>query len=675
MKKIDLHMHTVPTQSDAPFEYSLETLKKYVEIAELDCIAITNHNVFDLNQFKKITNELNIDVLPGVEVDLGCGHILVIANPIYLDEFSIKCQKLTNLITYPHPSVTLEQFKQIFVDLDQYILIPHYDKTPKIHATVIDDLKQYITAGEVQSAKKFIQTYREEESLVPVLFSDLRIASGVTSFPSKQTFLNISDCSFRSISLGLKQKEHVSLTREEGNDFFEVMNSGVKLSTGLNVIFGKRSSGKSHTLNLINENSGEDEVKYIKQFELLESDEERDKKDFDEHVSKNKSDVTEKYLSLFKSAVDDIQEVDFRSEDHQIEKYVSSLLENANNQMRKDTYSKAALFSDTLFKLKDTKVLKDLIHSTEMLIDNEEYREVITNNVDRESLVSLHSDLIHKFRQEELDRRIKQTTNEIVSKIKSELSLKTSLSLVEEIDLKEIALNRVKLNKFRTLVDLVKTYKRIDRKELYGYQVVAERNKFNSASELQKVIRKRLRLAPSFDNYEDPIFYMSKLKDAGVESADIYKLFSNVTYRILNKYGDSVSGGERSEYRLLKKLHDAKYYDVLLIDEPESSFDNTFLYESVNSIIKDLSKQMPVVLVTHNSTVGSSIIPNQILYAMKSFVDDKLVYDVYFGRPTDKFLYTKCGKGIENYTVQINSLEAGVKPYEKRNLDYENIKS
>ncbi|WP_135454981.1 hypothetical protein [Vibrio echinoideorum] len=119
-----------------------------------------------------------------------------------------------------------------------------------------------------------------------------------------------------------------------------------------------------------------------------------------------------------------------------------------------------------------------------------------------------------------------------------------------------------------------------------------------------------------------------------MESADIYKLFSNVTYRILNKYGDSVSGGERSEYRLLKKLHDAKYYDVLLIDEPESSFDNTFLYESVNSIIKDLSKQMPVVLVTHNSTVGSSIIPNQILYAMKSFVDDKLVYDVYFGRPT-----------------------------------------
>ena len=115
--------------------------------------------------------------------------------------------------------------------------------------------------------------------------------------------------------------------------------------------------------------------------------------------------------------------------------------------------------------------------------------------------------------------------------------------------------------------------------------------------------------------------------------------------------------------------------DVLLIDEPESSFDNTFLYESVNSIIKDLSKRMPVVLVTHNSTVGSSIVPNQILYAMKSFVDDKLVYDVYFGRPTDKFLYTKCGKEIENYTVQINSLEAGVKPYEKRNLDYENIKS
>ena len=172
-----------------------------------------------------------------------------------------------------------------------------------------------------------------------------------------------------------------------------------------------------------------------------------------------------------------------------------------------------------------------------------------------------------------------------------------------------------------------------------------------------------------------PIEYIEKLQEAGIENTEIYKHFSKVSYRILNKYGAAVSGGERSEYRLLKKLHDAKDFDILLIDEPESSFDNIFLFKSVNSIIKDLSKQMPVVVVTHNSTVGSSIDPDYLIYTSKSIEDGNLMYDVYSGRPTDKYLYTKCGKSKENYLIQLDALEAGLKPYRQRNEDYESIKN
>ncbi|CAG19727.1 PHP domain-containing protein [Photobacterium profundum] len=264
MKKIDLHIHTVHTRSDSKFEYSLETLKKYVEAAQLDCIAITNHNEFNLSQFREISRELDITVLPGIEIDLERGHILLISDPSDLEDFSARCQKLTSLITYPHPNVALTSFKEIFTDLDQYILIPHYDKSPKILKFVLDDLKRYITAGEVQAPKKFIQVYNQEDSLVPVIFSDTRMATGIDSFPSRQTFLNITDCDFRSVRLGLTKKEYVSLTREEGNKFIEIMDSGIKISTGLNVILGKRSSGKSHTLNLINSSSDEDDVKYIR---------------------------------------------------------------------------------------------------------------------------------------------------------------------------------------------------------------------------------------------------------------------------------------------------------------------------------------------------------------------------------------------------------------------------
>ena len=48
MKKIDLHIHTIKTQSDHDFNFSLSALKKYVEEQHLDAIAVTNHNLFSL---------------------------------------------------------------------------------------------------------------------------------------------------------------------------------------------------------------------------------------------------------------------------------------------------------------------------------------------------------------------------------------------------------------------------------------------------------------------------------------------------------------------------------------------------------------------------------------------------------------------------------------------------
>lgn len=675
MKKVDLHVHTIATKSDAHFDFSFEQMKEYVESEQIDCIAITNHNLFDLSQYKMISAGLNIRVLPGIEIDLEGGHILVIADPDNVEDFATRCQNITSLVTYPQPNVKLDEFKTIFPNLDSYILIPHYDKSPKINKYVLEQLSDHISAGEVQAHKKFIQTYKNENSLVPVLFSDVRMKVDLKIIQSRQTYLDIGDCSFRSIKLGLTKKDYVSLTKEEGNKFIEIPNSEIKMSTGLNVILGKRSSGKSHTLNTINESSNEDDVKYIKQFELLESDDEADRKEFDAHVSKNKSDVTEKYLSPFKLVVDDILTVDSRSDEGDTERYLSSLIDNANNQVRNDAFSKAALFSSPLFAIKDNQVLKELISATEKLLDNLEYKELINSHLSQDSLIKLHAELVYKFRKEQKQIKINNFANEIVNKVKQDLNRKSSQTPIAEIDFRRLALNRVKVRKFNDVVNSIKASKQIDEKTLYGYKVVAERGEFSNATELGQVLRRKMSLKHAFSFYQTPINYIEKLQEAGIEDTEIYKHFSKISYRILNKFGVPVSGGERSEYRLLKKLHDAKDFDILLIDEPESSFDNVFLFDSVNSIIKDLSKQMPVVVVTHNSTVGSSIDPEYLIYTSKTILDGKPIYEVYSGRPTDKYLYTKCGKRKENYIVQLDSLEAGIKPYTKRNEDYESIKS
>ena len=90
MKKIDFHMHTVPTDRDAYFEYSFNTLKSYVEGAGLDAISITNHDTFDLQQFLSIQDSLECIVFPGIEINVDRGHLLLISDDGDLDDFKAK---------------------------------------------------------------------------------------------------------------------------------------------------------------------------------------------------------------------------------------------------------------------------------------------------------------------------------------------------------------------------------------------------------------------------------------------------------------------------------------------------------------------------------------------------------------------------------------------------------
>jgi hypothetical protein len=262
----------VSTLSDKRFTYSMDTLENYVNVMKLDCIAITNHNMFDLSQFNQIKDRLSIKVFPGIEIDLEGGHLLLISEDNELLDFSNKCRQIENKITNQSDSIKFSDLQEIFADLSRYILIPHYGKDPEIGELTLKKLNNLVTAGEVTSPKKFIYCIKDNSSLVPVLFSDLRMAEGVKTFPTRQTYVDIGDVTLVAIKSALRDKHKVFLSRDDGNDFFDALDNGLKLSTGLNVIIGERSTGKSYTLNRIH---GEFEnVKYIKQFSLLERDEE-----------------------------------------------------------------------------------------------------------------------------------------------------------------------------------------------------------------------------------------------------------------------------------------------------------------------------------------------------------------------------------------------------------------
>ena len=239
-------------------------------------------------------------------------------------------------------------------------------------------------------------------------------------------------------------------------------------------------------------------------------------------------------------------------------------------------------------------------------------------------------------------------------------------------------MNKKKVEKFNKIVNYLKIEQSIDTTEFGGFKIEIKKKDYKTPSELKKISGRRdTAFSNIFDLYENqPYQFLKKLVGMGeIPDTDYYQYFSNVEYRILNQYGYEVSGGERAEFNLLQQIADAYQYDMLLLDEPESSFDNIFLKNRVNTMIKQISKELPVVIVTHNNTVGESIKPDFIIHTERKINSSGVSYNRYYGLPGDKLLHSSDGKTIRNIDVILDCLEAGEKAYDERRQDYEMLKN
>jgi hypothetical protein len=674
LKKIDLHMHTVHTISDAHFDFSLEKLEEYVKSAELDAIAITNHDVFDLAQFIQIDKALDCVVFPGIEINLAKGHILLISENENLDEFQIKTQAVTEKIKVIGDFISVDELFHIFGDLNTYMLIPHYEKKPPISRQTIDQMGEFISAGEVDSPKKFIRLAKDDTELTPVIFSDVRIREGMSKFPSRQTYIDCGDLSLNSLKHSLRDRHKVALSKSEGNSLFQVFDDGQKLSTGLNIVLGARSSGKTETLTQISKDC--ENVKYIPQFSLVQRDDANYEKEFNEDVARKKSTFADKHLTPFKTVLDDVLNIDIRVNQRKVEDYLATLLKSAEEAEKFDAFSKVALFNETQFEVAEDKGIGDLIGSVRQLIENIEYREVIDKHVDINNLKALAIELIELLWEKAYERKKRSLVNDVVRDVKGKLQLRTSATQVKDVDLYRVMIEHKKVSKFNQVAKLLQTEKVIFQENIQGFKVVCKQRAFNGAGEILRVSGQRVGFSDAFREYLSPYKYLIALKEKGAwTQSEFYKYFACIEYEILNKDGFKVSGGERSEFRLLQEIKDAQNFDYLLIDEPESSFDNLFLKGEANQMLKEISKTMPVVVVTHNSTVGASINADYIVYTSKEIEGDDIVYRRYSGHPSDKELCSIEGKKINNFQVTMNTLEAGEDAYIDRRGGYESIKN
>jgi len=674
MKKIDLHIHTKASVLDASFEFSQSRLHEYIAEANLDCIAIVNHNLFDKAQFEGIRNEISIPVFPGIEIDLVKGQILVISDGTDLDNFGSRCDRVASMCTSVGDSIDLPALRAIFGDLSKYILIPHYEKKPSLDAETLTKLSPHITAGEVSSPKKFMYCIKNDERLVPVYFSDCRMRDDLSPLPARQTFLGCNEVTFNAIKECLRDKSKVALSEDHGNRLFQVFENGQQLSTGLNVVLGDRSSGKTHTLEAIKRQFPS--AHYIRQFALVARDEDEDDQRFNRYLSQNQGLFSKDYLSGLQRVIEDVLDIDLEEDERSVGHYVATILQFARETEKHDSFSKAKIYAEDPFPDRDQNGLQDLIASTKNLVSNIEFRDAIDKHVAREDLVSLYVDLMRVYTWREEVRLKMAWINDLTQNIKAKLQIRSAAPKIADVDLYAVALNRRKVDRFIQLAHLARSPRTPLRKQKRGFSVVAEVGPFSGAGELRSVIKRQVAFSAAFGTYGSPYEYLQKLKGMGdpVVPADFSGLFVKVDFRILNKHGFDASGGERSEFFLLDEIEGANEHEMLLIDEPESSFDNNFLKEDVNEMIKEISRKMPVVLVTHNNTVGASIKPDYLLCTRREIENGEIAWRVYSGYPSSKDLISPDGKKLSTWEVMMGSLEAGLAAYEERRQSYENLK-
>ena len=674
MKKIDLHIHTVNTQSDPDFEFSLDALKGYVKEKALDAIAITNHNLFDEAQFNEIANALAgiTTVYPGIEINIGTrmGHLLLIANS---SNVASRCAKIQEHIVSPSMSVSVQEFMEIFPNLGQYMLIPHMEKSPAVDAYTLSMLGDHICCGEVGSIKKFVYYQKDDTMPTPVYFSDFRPVEDVV-FPIRATFIDTDDISLPSLKLCLQDKTKVMLSAENGNSQFTAL-PYLMLSTGLNVIIGGRSSGKSYTLNRLNEQY--ENVKYIRQFQLLEVDPSKAEQEFSEKLAAKQGTITRDYFLPFSKVVDEVKDISVSNNEKAVDAYITSLIKYAEEQERADAFSRCAFYSESDYSIDNQDGITELIEATMKLLNSIKYREIIERNISRESLVALLKELIAQY---EFERELvlkKLWVNDLLSEIKRNLQSRTAATRVEDVDFYKVQMDSVKVDKFNRIVRALQSESVIHEKEIEGFKIQARKRKYNGAGELKTHSGRVVTFSTIFPMYStDPYAFLLGLKQIPELSNDkYYEYFAKVEHVILNSYGCEVSGGERAEFNLLQEINDAYQYDMLLIDEPESSFDNIFLKERVNHIIKEISQQMPVVIVTHNSTVGASIHPDFVINTVRTIIGKKAHYDVFYGEPGNKELVNCAGDRISNLEAMLNCLEAGEIAYDERRREYEMLKN
>ncbi|HFI2431013.1 TPA: hypothetical protein ACGO1Y_000246 [Streptococcus suis] len=677
VKRIDFHIHTVPSIKDSYFNFSIEWLKAYVDKTKLDAIAITNHDLFDKDNFEEISEYLpNVKVYPGIELALDIGHVNIVFPCDCIDVLSQFSEWLSNIHQTQSDSITSEQLREQLPCWDQGIYIFELGKSKGVKE-IPNIFSNLVCVGGVPNQLRFNIAKNNPESLVPCLFSDAHATNqdsdnrnDIAKLQNKQTYLQIDSCEFEDIKKCLRDKSKVSINKENLKDVVDI--DGVNISSGLNLVVGKRGTGKTYFLNKIKEFS-DDEYYEIKQFETAKADEyiEKQRKD---QGSIEFSKWQEKYTNEFSKIKSYLQDTYTETDD--IENFLVDVKRFATEMARSKSSQKYLLFQETEFELSNINYIRSALTNIKEVIENEEIWNLLNKNSQKKSdFIEVYSELRDIYLKYRKDNELKQKINEIMKDVKSTVTARTGISNVQECSINNI-IHKLQLEKkIDSFLNQIIVETPLKNERLHGYQICVNLIPYKNASQFQKEIGTQEAVNNDLIKVyreKDFITFLKRLKQKKFyNEANFAEYLLQKEVKLLDSEGVPASGGQAVGFALMLRLNEAKNKPIILIDEPESSLDNAYIKNELNKELKQLARNSMVVVITHNSTLGTLLEPDYLIITSK---DNSGNYSIMSGEfSSSKIKDSINGTEEKSYEKFIEAMESGMDSYTKKGEIYANL--
>ena len=713
--KIDIHTHTRKTKSgDAPTrEISPADFCDTLLSTEVRIIAITNHNLFDLDQFKEIEARLGADaqVWPGVELDVLCdesrGHLLVIASPKLVGDFSAAVKELTEGSSPDSFNAEINEVVTTFDALAPLYVAHYKQKKPSLSDELLKTLENrtrnpecvikevtnsisagiYISHGHSSMYGSDVHDWASYEELSHDL-PDLRLP--VDSFEHFCLLLKKDPTTINTI-LDRKTSEELTLQPFDDGSVLRL-----KAFNDINVIFGQKGTGKSCILKAIAKHYSENGI----EAQVYESASDRLDEIFDirgKDLAINLNSYNINYCSDEIEALRASSEVAITS----LGKYVAYFASKSTNRKAKALLLKDIEPEEESRAKREFRELRKAAHTTkaflEFLADNPSVKEAVGEK-ELETVVRVLSELLERLRTREWtcfsDWKQICLLNGAIEIFRSEIERKTGTpAKPTTTGFRDFAMNRIMIE-----VNAAQVVGSIDtdipvQTELIGslgsnkgdLQLRTE-FKFQDGSvkdgallTLAGGVRKGTQrtfistVRKILENvYADDLFqYIAELNGIeGVEEIDtVNEMLLFKRYFALGGKPYSPSSGESSMVMLQKEL--AMDKEVYILDEPERSLGNEYISDVIVPLVKERARAGKKLFIsTHDANIAVRTLPYSSIYRSHQ----QAGYSTYVGNPfTNNLVSLDDGQDqLDWKRVSMRTLEGGEEAFGERGRIYGN---